>query len=126
MKLPRAADAGKRGLGLPSPNELVPARGRGQPPETATVGVSLGHRSTTHASHQCAWRMEWLCPVVDCPLYDDVLVGQTRCRASPPVKEIGMPIDPAALVQNVSSLGVLDPERDLARAMQQITSAAKT
>ena len=40
-KLPRAADAGKRGLGLPSPNELVPARGRDQPPETATVGVSL-------------------------------------------------------------------------------------
>jgi GAF domain-containing protein len=42
------------------------------------------------------------------------------------VKEIGMPIDPAALVQNVSALGALDPEQDLARAMQQITSAAKT
>jgi GAF domain-containing protein len=53
-------------------------------------------------------------------------VGQTRCHASPPVKEIGMPIDPAALVQNVSTLGALDPEQDLARAMQQITSAAKT
>ena len=36
-----------------------------------------------------------------------------------------MPIDPAALVQNVSALGALDPEQDLARAMQQITSAAK-
>jgi GAF domain-containing protein len=42
------------------------------------------------------------------------------------VKEIGMPIDPAALVQNVSTLGALDPEQDLTRAMQQITSAAKT
>jgi GAF domain-containing protein len=42
------------------------------------------------------------------------------------VKEIGMPIDPAALVQNVSALGALDPEQDLTRAMQQITSAAKT
>jgi GAF domain-containing protein len=41
------------------------------------------------------------------------------------VKEIGMPIDPAALVQNVSALGALDPEQDLARAMQQLTSAAK-
>jgi GAF domain-containing protein len=41
------------------------------------------------------------------------------------VKEIGMPIDPAVLVQNVSALGALDPEQDLARAMQQITSAAK-
>jgi GAF domain-containing protein len=41
------------------------------------------------------------------------------------VKEIGMPIDPAALVENVSALGALDPEQDLARAMQQITSAAK-
>ena len=37
-----------------------------------------------------------------------------------------MPIDPAALVHNVSALGTLDPEQDLARAMQQITSAAKT
>jgi GAF domain-containing protein len=36
-----------------------------------------------------------------------------------------MPIDPAVLVQNVSALGALDPEQDLARAMQQITSAAK-
>src|SRR5215218_8904502 len=36
-----------------------------------------------------------------------------------------MPIDPAALVQNVSALGALDPEQDLARAMQQLTSAAK-
>jgi GAF domain-containing protein len=42
------------------------------------------------------------------------------------VKEIGMPIDPAALVHNVSALGALDPEQDLTRAMQQITSAAKT
>jgi GAF domain-containing protein len=41
------------------------------------------------------------------------------------VKEIGMPIDPAALVENVSALGALDPEQDLARAMQQLTSAAK-
>src|SRR5829696_1353277 len=125
MKLPRAADAGKRGLGLPSPNELVPARGRGQPPETATVGVSLGHRATTvHRNHpHGGWSA--CAHVVDCPLYDDVLVGQTRCRASPPAKEIGMPIDPAALVQNVSTLGALDPEQDLARAMQQITSAAK-
>jgi GAF domain-containing protein len=52
-------------------------------------------------------------------------LGQTRCRASHLVKEIGMPIDHAALVQNVSSLGALDPEQDLGRAMQQITSAAK-
>jgi GAF domain-containing protein len=36
-----------------------------------------------------------------------------------------MPIDPAALVENVSALGALDPEQDLARAMQQLTSAAK-
>jgi GAF domain-containing protein len=36
-----------------------------------------------------------------------------------------MPIDPAALVRNVSALGALDAEQDLARAMQQIASAAK-
>ena len=75
MKLPRAADAGKRGLGLPSPNELVPARGRGQPPETATVGVSLVtglqpvHRNNEHGGlSACAH-------VVDCPLYDDRSCG---------------------------------------------------
>jgi GAF domain-containing protein len=42
------------------------------------------------------------------------------------VKEIGMPIDPAALARNISALAGLDAERDLGRAMQQITSAAKT
>src|SRR4029453_8747823 len=36
-----------------------------------------------------------------------------------------MPIDPAALARNLSSLAALDAEQDLARAMQQITSAAK-
>jgi GAF domain-containing protein len=36
-----------------------------------------------------------------------------------------MPIDPAALVRNISSLAALDAEHDLPRAMQQITSAAK-
>jgi GAF domain-containing protein len=41
-----------------------------------------------------------------------------------PVKEIGMPIDPAALVRNISALAGLDAEHDLGRAMQQITSAA--
>jgi hypothetical protein len=41
------------------------------------------------------------------------------------VKEIGMPIDPAALARNLSSLAALDAEQDLPRAMQQITSAAK-
>jgi GAF domain-containing protein len=41
------------------------------------------------------------------------------------VKEIGMPIDPAALVRHISALAPLDAERDLGRAMQQITSAAK-
>jgi GAF domain-containing protein len=41
------------------------------------------------------------------------------------VKEIGMPIDPAALVRNISSLAALDAEHDLPRAMQQIVSAAK-
>jgi GAF domain-containing protein len=42
-----------------------------------------------------------------------------------PVKEIGMPIDPDALTRNISDLAGLDAERDLGRAMQQITSAAK-
>jgi GAF domain-containing protein len=37
-----------------------------------------------------------------------------------------MPIDPAALAQNLSALAGLDAEGDLRRAMQQITSAAKT
>jgi GAF domain-containing protein len=41
------------------------------------------------------------------------------------VKEIGMPIDPAALARNISTLAGLDAEGDLGRAMQQITSAAK-
>jgi GAF domain-containing protein len=41
------------------------------------------------------------------------------------VKEIGMPIDPAALARNLSTLAALDAEHDLARAMQQLTSAAK-
>src|ERR671913_727951 len=36
-----------------------------------------------------------------------------------------MPIDPAALARNISALAGLDAERDLGRAMQQITSAAK-
>ncbi len=36
-----------------------------------------------------------------------------------------MPIDPAALARHLSALAVLDAERDLGRAMQQITSAAK-
>ena len=37
-----------------------------------------------------------------------------------------MPIDPAVLARHVSALAPLDAEHDLARAMQQITSAAKT
>jgi GAF domain-containing protein len=41
------------------------------------------------------------------------------------VKETGMPIDPAALARNISSLATLDAEHDLGRAMQQITSAGK-
>jgi GAF domain-containing protein len=41
------------------------------------------------------------------------------------VKETGMPIDPAALARNICRLDGLDAERDLGRAMQQITSAAK-
>ena len=36
-----------------------------------------------------------------------------------------MPIDPAALARNLSSLAPLDAEQDLARAMQQLASAAK-
>ena len=36
-----------------------------------------------------------------------------------------MPIDPAALARNLSTLATLDAEHDLARAMQQIASAAK-
>ena len=36
-----------------------------------------------------------------------------------------MPIDPAALARNLSTLAALDAEHDLPRAMQQITSAAK-
>jgi GAF domain-containing protein len=42
------------------------------------------------------------------------------------VKEIGMPIDSAALARNISALAGLDAEQDLGQAMQQITSAAKT
>jgi GAF domain-containing protein len=42
-----------------------------------------------------------------------------------PLKEIGMPIDPAALVRSVGSLATLDAERDLPRAIQQLVSAAK-
>ena len=37
-----------------------------------------------------------------------------------------MPIDPDALARNISALTGLDAERDLGRAMQQITRAAKT
>ena len=36
-----------------------------------------------------------------------------------------MPIDPAALVRNISSLTALDAEHDLPRAIQQIVGAAK-
>ena len=36
-----------------------------------------------------------------------------------------MPIDPAALARNLSSLASMDAEQDLARAMQQLASAAK-
>ncbi len=46
-------------------------------------------------------------------------------RLPDPEKEIGMPIDPAALARNLSSLAALDAEHDLARAMQQLASAAK-
>jgi GAF domain-containing protein len=41
------------------------------------------------------------------------------------VKELDMPIDPAALARNLSQLATLDVEGDLGRSMQQITSAAK-
>jgi GAF domain-containing protein len=41
------------------------------------------------------------------------------------VKEIGMPIDPAALARNLSALAALDAEDDLVGAMQQVASAAK-
>jgi GAF domain-containing protein len=41
------------------------------------------------------------------------------------VKEIGMPIDPAALARNLSTLATVDVEHDLGRALQQIASAAK-
>jgi GAF domain-containing protein len=41
------------------------------------------------------------------------------------VKEIGMPIDPAALARNLSSLVTLDAEQGLQRALQQLVSAAK-
>jgi ANTAR domain len=41
------------------------------------------------------------------------------------VKEIAMPIDPAALARHLSSLASLDAEDDLQGAMQQLTSAAK-
>jgi hypothetical protein len=41
------------------------------------------------------------------------------------VKEIGMPIDPAALARNLSSLVTLDAEQGLQRALQQLASAAK-
>ena len=37
-----------------------------------------------------------------------------------------MPIDPAALARNLSTLAALDAEHDLARALQQLASAAKT
>ncbi len=37
-----------------------------------------------------------------------------------------MPIEPAALARNISSLATLDAEQDLGRAMQQVASAAKT
>ena len=36
-----------------------------------------------------------------------------------------MPIDPAALARNLSTLAALDAEQDLARAMQQLASVAK-
>jgi hypothetical protein len=36
-----------------------------------------------------------------------------------------VPVDPAALVRNVSSLAALDAEQDLSRAIQQIVSAAE-
>ena len=37
-----------------------------------------------------------------------------------------MPIDPAALARNLSSLAALDAEHDLARAMQLLTRTAET
>ncbi|HEX9342169.1 MAG TPA: hypothetical protein VF995_00955 [Actinomycetota bacterium] len=36
-----------------------------------------------------------------------------------------MPIDPAALARSVSALTTLDAERDLARAIQHVTSVAR-
>ena len=36
-----------------------------------------------------------------------------------------MPIDPAAMARHLSSLATMDAEQNLARAMQQLTSAAK-
>jgi hypothetical protein len=66
--------------------------------------------------------------VVNCPgraCTNAVLLGRTPCCGPDPLKEIGVPVDPAALVRNVSSLAALDAERDLSRAIQQIVSAAK-
>jgi hypothetical protein len=48
-----------------------------------------------------------------------------RAEAARSVREIGMPIDPAALARNLSALAGLDAEGDLGPAMQQITTAAK-
>jgi AmiR/NasT family two-component response regulator len=54
-----------------------------------------------------------------------VLLGRTPWCEPDPLKEIGVPVDPAALVRNVSSLAALDAEQDLSRAIQQIVSAAE-
>jgi GAF domain-containing protein len=64
--------------------------------------------------------------VVHCRRYEAQSFWARRAPRLPdPEKEIGMPIDPAALARHLSTLATLDAEHDLARAMQQLASAAK-
>jgi GAF domain-containing protein len=62
---------------------------------------------------------------VDCRPYNPPPYWVRGLALTPPVKEIGMPIDPSSLARNLSKLAVLDAEDDLAGAMQQVASAAK-
>ena len=79
----------------------------------------------TRASRDARMAGELMRPCRTLPAVRTAVLGSEALLPLPSVKEIGMPIDPAALARNLSSLATLDAEHDLGRAMQQITSAGK-
>jgi hypothetical protein len=51
--------------------------------------------------------------------------GSLFSPGNPERQASAMPIDPTDLAKSIGALGSLDPQRDLARTLQQVTDGAK-